>query len=214
MLVERIAEAPEVRAAITQQGAGLITDVGRRLTLITEALDDALELVVHRLLRRAGHEAETDEAGLAHAGAGRRRRPRPDQRRLLAGVGPARVRAAVRVRPGAASCRWRAAITVGVLGFLLGGGILVAFWALVGQTPGMRFLSIRLDCDGDERDRRPPGDPAAVRRAARGRCRPASASSRSSSPPPAAAGTTTSPGRASSTTARAGSAPHSQKIVQ
>ena len=31
-LVERVAKAPEVRAAITAQGAGLITDIGIRLT--------------------------------------------------------------------------------------------------------------------------------------------------------------------------------------
>jgi hypothetical protein len=41
MLVERIAEAPEVRAAIAQQGMGLITDIGHRLTNLTEALDDS-----------------------------------------------------------------------------------------------------------------------------------------------------------------------------
>src|ERR687895_2411549 len=64
MLVERIAEAPEVRAAITQQGMGLITDVGRRLTAITEAMDDAVERVAHRLLGRPGHEAETNQVGL------------------------------------------------------------------------------------------------------------------------------------------------------
>src|SRR4051812_30724116 len=54
MLVERIAEAPEVRAAIAQQGVGLLTDLGRRLTTITEALDDAAERFVHRILRRPG----------------------------------------------------------------------------------------------------------------------------------------------------------------
>ena len=40
MLVERVANAPEVRAAITQQGFGLITDIGRQVSRITEALDD------------------------------------------------------------------------------------------------------------------------------------------------------------------------------
>ncbi len=147
MLVERIAEAPEVRAAITQQGAGLITDVGRRLTAITEALDDALELVVHRLLRKAGHEAETDEAGLA-------------TRALAAGVDLGLISVAYSLASGLLASvlpfafgqegklSLAAAVTVGTLGFLLGGGILVAFWALVGQTPGMRFLSIRLDHHG------------------------------------------------------------------
>jgi hypothetical protein len=30
----------------------------------------------------------------------------------------------------------------GVAGYLIGGSIFAAFWAIVGQTPGMRFLSI------------------------------------------------------------------------
>src|SRR5829696_7822101 len=64
MLVERIAEAPEVRAAIAQQGVGLLTDVGRRLTVVTEALDDAAERLVHGMLGRPGHEAETVQVGL------------------------------------------------------------------------------------------------------------------------------------------------------
>jgi aminoglycoside/choline kinase family phosphotransferase len=64
MLVERIAEAPEVRAAIAQQGVGLITDVGRRLTVLTEAMDDAAERLVHGMLNRPGHEAETNQVGL------------------------------------------------------------------------------------------------------------------------------------------------------
>src|SRR3954468_18122079 len=64
MLVERIAEAPEVRAAIAQQGVGLITDVGRRLTTVTEALDDAAEEFIPRVLRRPAHESETNQVGL------------------------------------------------------------------------------------------------------------------------------------------------------
>ena len=39
-------------------------------------------------------------------------------------------------------------LTFGVIGFVIGGTIFVAFWALVGQTPGMRFLSIHLDAGG------------------------------------------------------------------
>ena len=64
MLVERIAESPEVRAAIAEQGVGLITDMGRRLTAATERLDDALERVAHRLMRRPPVEEETTEVGM------------------------------------------------------------------------------------------------------------------------------------------------------
>jgi uncharacterized RDD family membrane protein YckC len=147
MLVERIAEAPEVRAAIAQQGVGLITDVGRRLTVITEALDDAAERVAHGLLRRPGHEAETNQVGLVtralaaivdlalisavlSIGSG-----------LLASIVPA-------VSGGSDGLSIWGVLTFGVVGFLIGGSLFVAFWALVGQTPGMRLLSIHLDVNG------------------------------------------------------------------
>jgi len=60
-LVERIAGAPEIRAAIASQGAGLISDMGVRLTIITEGFDDALE----RVVRPRDPDSESDQAGLA-----------------------------------------------------------------------------------------------------------------------------------------------------
>ena len=55
MLVERVAEAPEVRAAIAQQGFGLVTDIGRQVSKITEALDDA---AIRAAIVEAGYEAD------------------------------------------------------------------------------------------------------------------------------------------------------------
>jgi uncharacterized RDD family membrane protein YckC len=148
MLVERIAEAPEVRAAITQQGMGLVTDVGRRLTAITEAMDDAAERAAHRLLRRGSDpEAETNQVGLVT--------------RVLAGViDLALISAALSIASGLIASIVPAAtggsdglsiwgvLGFGLVGFLVGGSAFVAFWALVGQTPGMRLLSIHLDVGG------------------------------------------------------------------
>jgi uncharacterized RDD family membrane protein YckC len=147
MLVERIAEAPEVRAAIAQQGVGLVTDVGRRLTMITEALDDAAERVAHGILRRPGHEAETNQVGLI-------------TRALAAVVDLALISAVLSIGSGLLASIIPAVsggsdglsiwgiLTFGVVGFVIGGSLFVAFWALVGQTPGMRFLSIHLDAHG------------------------------------------------------------------
>jgi uncharacterized RDD family membrane protein YckC len=126
---------------------GLITDIGRRLTAITEALDDAAEEFVHGMFRRPGHEAETNQVGLvtrALAGAidlallgalfsitsG-----------LLASIIPA-------ISGGDDGLSVWGVLTFGVVGFVIGGAIFVAFWALVGQTPGMRFLSIHVDAGG------------------------------------------------------------------
>ncbi len=149
MLVERIAEAPEVRAAIAQQGVGLITDVGRRLTVLTEKVDDAAERLVHGIFNRPGHEAETNQVGLVtralagvvdlaligallSIGSG-----------LLAAVVPA-------ITGGSDGLSFWGVLTFGLIGFLIGSSIFVAFWALVGQTPGMRLLSIHLDAGGTQ----------------------------------------------------------------
>jgi uncharacterized RDD family membrane protein YckC len=146
MLVERIAEAPEVRAAIAQQGVGLITDIGRRLTIITEALDDAIERVTHGVFRSADHEAETNQVGLV-------------TRAVAAAIDIGLL--AVAFSLASSLLRWIVpaadsgdgpslvtALGVSGLALLLGGAYFVIFWGLVGQTPGMRFLSINLDAHG------------------------------------------------------------------
>ena len=142
MLVERIAGAPEIRAAIAAQSAGLITDIGVRLTRVTEALDDTMERVVRP---RDQAESETDQAGLA-------------TRLVAAGIDLGLLFAAYSLASGVLASvisftfgqqlSLAGAIVLGVLGFLAAGAIFSAFWALVGQTPGMRFLSIRLTYHG------------------------------------------------------------------
>lgn len=140
MLVERIAEAPEVRAAIAEQGVGLITDVGRRLTKITEALDDAAERLAHRIVHGSAEERETNQVGLLT--------------RAVAGTVDVGL-FALGLSLGHQLLAWlflggdplSPALAVG-LGIFLQGALFVAFWSLIGQTPGMRFLSIRLDVEG------------------------------------------------------------------
>jgi uncharacterized RDD family membrane protein YckC len=148
MLVERIAEAPEVRAAIAQQGVGLLTDIGRRLTVVTEAFDDAVERLVQRLLDRPPYEAETIQVGLVT-----RVLAAAVDLSLLGGAfwivsGILASIAPVALGRGAAALTPLAALILALLGVGVGGAIFVLFWALVGQTPGMRFLSIRLETGG------------------------------------------------------------------
>jgi len=141
MLIERIAEAPEIRAAIAAQGAGLATDIGVKLTRLTEALDDALE----RIVRHHEPDSETNQAGLAT--------------RLVAfaidfGLLFAVYSLASGVIASVVSFAFGHTLTpaggiiLGVIAYLVGGVVLVLFWSLGGQTPGMRFLSIRLMQDG------------------------------------------------------------------
>ena len=141
MLVERVAGAPEIRAAIASQSAGLITDIGVRLTIITEGLDDAME----RIVRPRDPDSETDQAGLATrlVAAG------VDLGLLLAGYSLISSGLATWI-PGVFGTH-RSVVTLivlCVLGVVAGGAIFAAFWALVGQTPGMRFLAIRVIHDG------------------------------------------------------------------
>ena len=141
MLVERIAGAPEIRAAVASQSAGLITDIGVRLTIITEEFDDALE----RLVRPRAPDSETDQAGLA-------------TRLVAAGIDLALLFGAYSLISSVLASlvsavfgqplSLPAVIILSVLGVLAGGGFFAAFWALAGQTPGMRFLSIRLTHHG------------------------------------------------------------------
>ena len=141
MLVERIAGAPEIRAAIASQSAGLITDIGVRLTIITEEFDDALE----RLVRPRDPDSETDQAGLA-------------TRLVAAGIDLALLFAVYSLISSVLASLVSAifgqplsvpaVIILSLLGVLGGGGFFAAFWALAGQTPGMRFLSIRLMHNG------------------------------------------------------------------
>jgi uncharacterized RDD family membrane protein YckC len=145
MLVERIAGAPEVRSAIAEQGAGLMTDIGVRLTKLTEKFDDALE----RIVGRRDPESETDQAGLA-------------TRLVAAGIDvgllavtyslASTMLASVIPFTFGGHLSLVAGIVLGTLGFMIGGGIFAAFWALAGQTPGMRFLSIRLTTYRGSRD--------------------------------------------------------------
>ena len=141
MLVERVAGAPEIRTAIASQSAGLITDIGVRLTIITEGLDDAME----RIVRPRDPDSETDQAGLA-------------TRLVAAGVDLGLLLAAYSLIssglatwiPGVFGAH-RSAVTLLILcalGVVAGGLIFAAFWALVGQTPGMRFLAIRVIHEG------------------------------------------------------------------
>ncbi|MDQ3608229.1 MAG: RDD family protein, partial [Actinomycetota bacterium] len=147
MLVERVAEAPEVRAAIAQQGMGLVTDVGHRLTAITEAIDDAVEELIHRVLRKPGHDAETNQVGLVTRAAA----SAMDLALLSVALSFAFGQLASLIPAatgGGAGLPLLGVLGYGALAVVIGGSVFAAFWALVGQTPGMRLLSIHLEHNG------------------------------------------------------------------
>lgn len=150
MLVERVAEAPEVRAAIAQQGVGLIGDIGRQVRRITRPLDNVLERIARAALRRERRVEPTEAAGFVTrsvAGA-------IDVVLLFWGLSlTAGLIAAILsfffgFDGGLSDVG--AVILVG-LALLVGGATIVAFWALAGRTPGMSFLHIHLDAGGKRR---------------------------------------------------------------
>ncbi len=149
-LIERIAESPEVRSAIAAQGIGLIGDLGYQVSKVTRILDFIGERVARRILLRPKRERPTSRVGLftrvlalgidaviinitlVLLGA------------VLGAIGNALGIFSGDVDPGV--------FAVGaVLWFLMSSLYLYVFWSLSGQTPGMRFLDIRIEKEGQYR---------------------------------------------------------------
>jgi uncharacterized RDD family membrane protein YckC len=147
-LVERIAEAPEVRAAVAAQGVGLLADLGRGARRAARRLDDFVESVVRRLLFRPRREQPTACAGLVT----RVLALALDGAIINAGflAVSALVVLVVSVVSGDNNGVGSAALVAGTGVWVAASAVyLLSFWALVGQTPGMRFLGIRLHAGGE-----------------------------------------------------------------
>lgn len=141
-LVERIAEAPEVRAAISAQGAGLLEDIGRTVGKLARRLDDRFERIARRLVFRRRRAVVSDHAGAVSRSLAM----------VIDGVfvnlsftAIVAVATLIDNAFGGGGGASNFAIVVGSTAWLaLGAVYLTAFWSLAGQTPGMRFLGIRL----------------------------------------------------------------------
>lgn len=145
-LVERIAGAPEVRAAISAQGVGLLQDIGHTIGKLTRSLDGTFERVVRRIFFRRRREGPTNHAGAVSRALAM----------VIDGVfvnfGFAAIVALLTLVDnlfgGSASGGSDFAIAVGSTIWLAMGAVyLFGFWSLAGQTPGMRFVGIRLSVD-------------------------------------------------------------------
>jgi uncharacterized RDD family membrane protein YckC len=146
-LVERIAEAPELRAAISAQSVGFVEDIGHTIGSTTRRLDDVVERAARRLAFRKRRTEPTERAGALTRG-------------LAFGLDALIVNlafsglAAVAALIGSflfgdGTSVSGFALALGSAAWLaLGGFYLVAFWSLAGQTPGMRFLGLRLGVEG------------------------------------------------------------------
>lgn len=143
-LVERIAEAPELRAAISAQSVGMIEDVGHTIGNGTRRLDGVLERVVRRIFFRKPRIEPTERAGAVTRGLAF------GLDLLIVNLGFSGLAAVAALIASAFTGNGNGvsgqALAAGtVLWFMLGALYLVGFWSLAGQTLGMRFVGIRLD---------------------------------------------------------------------
>jgi uncharacterized RDD family membrane protein YckC len=146
-LVERIAEAPELRAAISAQSVGLVEDIGHTIGNGTRRLDGVVERVVRRIFFRRRRAEPTERAGAATRGVAF------GLDVLIVNLcfsGLAAIAALIASAfTGNGNGVSDLALAFGTVAWLaLGAAYLVGFWSLAGQTPGMRFIGIRLGVDG------------------------------------------------------------------
>ena len=142
-LFEHIGEAPELRAAIASQGAGLLQDVSVGARRLTHRSDDLAESVIRRVLRRAPRSKASPHAGLISRALAFVLDASIINVGLLALSGLVTFLASILTDVGKAST----GLLVAGAGLWLAAGALylVCFWALAGQTPGMRFVGLRLE---------------------------------------------------------------------
>ena len=146
-LVERIAEAPELRAAISAQSVGFIEDVGHTIGNTTRRLDDVVERIARRVTFRPRRSEPTERGGAVTRGLAF------GLDALLVNLAFSGLAAVVALIAsfftGSGEGLSGIALALGTVAWLvLGGFYLVAFWSLAGQTPGMRFFGIRLGVAG------------------------------------------------------------------
>jgi uncharacterized RDD family membrane protein YckC len=147
-LVERIAEAPELRSAISAQSKGLISDIGNTIGNTARRLDGVVERVVRRIFFRPQRSEPTERAGAVTRGLAFAL----DALFVnLAFSGLAAIAALIGSifsgygNDGVSGL----ALALGSIAWaVLGSLYLVGFWSLAGETPGMRFFGIRLGVEG------------------------------------------------------------------
>jgi uncharacterized RDD family membrane protein YckC len=146
-LVERIAEAPELRAAISAQSVGFIEDVGHTIGDVTRRLDGVIERVARRVVFRKPRTESTERAGGLTRG-------------LAFGLDLLIVNLAFSGLAAIAALigSFFSGSGDGLSGFALALGsaawvslasfYFLVFWSLAAQTPAMRFFGIRLGVAG------------------------------------------------------------------
>lgn len=146
-LIERIAGAPEIRSAITAQGIGLVDQIGAEVAAVSRSVDTVVERAAWRITFRRPRTEPTGNVGVVT------RALALAIDALVVNIGLVSVSAilgllssflGLGIDPGS-----RPVAAVGAFSwFALASVYLFTFWAISGQTPGMRFLDIEIDPGG------------------------------------------------------------------
>jgi uncharacterized RDD family membrane protein YckC len=141
LAIKWVAQSPEVRNVIARQGVGLIEDVGRKLSAGARRLDDAVEIPLRWLARRPRRRAPVGQAGAVSRGlAGVLDALVVNAMLFVLSAAIALVVSAFGGSPGNSE-----ALVAGSIVWLAGAALYLAvFWTLAGQTPGMRFMRVRV----------------------------------------------------------------------
>lgn len=147
-LIERIAEAPEVRSAIASQGIGLIGDIGRQVARVTRKLDFIAERIARRVFFRSRPVLPTEHAGLVTRALGIGLDALVVNLGLITGT--ALISMVATVFGTSFTEIPNGVVALGATAwFAISSLYLFTFWSLSGQTPGMRFLDIRIEHEGN-----------------------------------------------------------------
>jgi len=143
-LIEKIAGSPEIRRAITAQGVGLVDQLGAGIAAVSRLVDSLVERVARRITFRRPRSEATDRVGVV-------------TRALALAIDALVVNIAL-ISTTAILGLLSNFLSIGIdpesrqvaaLGattwFVMASIYLFTFWAISGQTPGMRFLNIKIE---------------------------------------------------------------------
>ncbi len=143
-LIERIASSPEIRSAIAAQGVGLVDQLGAGVASVSRLVDSLVERVARRVTFRRPRPDPTDHVGVVTRALALAIDALVINIGLVSGtaiLGLLSSFLGLGINPES-----RPVAAVGAFAwFSLASIYLFTFWSISGQTPGMRFLDIRLD---------------------------------------------------------------------
>ena len=149
-LIEEIGSSPAVRAALSRQSTTFAEETAAVVRHRLERLDDAVERVVHRVLRRKPTPAAAETVGIAYGGLSRRAIAFALDMAIamLIFLPAAAVAALVSELVGGFRPSWLAEVLAAVGWGTVVAVYLVVFWTVRGETPGMRVMRLRVTDEG------------------------------------------------------------------